>query len=64
VQYPKDTSSTRTSYTYDSMYRLTKAQASDGQSHTYSATYTYDDAGNMPNGEQITEDGSAAINAC
>ena len=45
VQYPKDTEATRTAYTYDEMYRLTKTEVTTDQNHTLTANYSYDDYG-------------------
>ena len=42
VKYPNDTESTKTTYTYDEMYRLTRAATGTG-SQTLSASYTYTD---------------------
>ena len=43
VQYPKDTPSTRTNYTYDSMYRMETAAATTDKGSALSARYTYTD---------------------
>lgn len=41
VQYPKDTTATRTEYTYDNMYRLAKAEADVSTGSTLTAQYGY-----------------------
>ena len=41
VQYPEDTTATRTEYTYDTMYRLAKAEADVSTGSTLSAEYGY-----------------------
>ena len=43
VQYPEDTTATRTEYTYDSMCRLSAASADTDTGYTLSASYTYTD---------------------
>ena len=43
VQYPNDTESTRTEYTYDTMYRLAAATADVNTGYTLTASYTYTD---------------------
>ena len=43
VKYPKDTSATRTNYTYDSMYRLASAAAATNTGTALTASYTYSD---------------------
>ena len=43
VKYPEDSESTRTEYTYDSMYRMTGAEAATNTGHTLWADYTYTD---------------------
>ena len=43
VKYPNDTDTTRTNYTYDSMYRLATAAATTNTGSALSATYTYTD---------------------
>ena len=41
VQYPEDTTATRTNYTYDNMYRLATAATTTDTGNALSATYTY-----------------------
>ena len=41
VKYPEDTDTTRTNYTYDSMYRLTSAAATTNTGTALTASYTY-----------------------
>lgn len=41
VQYPEDTTTTRTEYTYDNMYRLAKAEADVSTGSTLTASYGY-----------------------
>lgn len=41
VQYPEDTTATRTEYTYDNMYRLAKAEADVSTGSTLTASYGY-----------------------
>jgi len=41
VQYPEDTTATRTEYTYDNMYRLAKAEADVSTGSTLKAEYGY-----------------------
>ena len=43
VQYPKDTSTTKTTYSYDSMYRLASAAATSDYGSALMASYTYTD---------------------
>ena len=43
VKYPKDSTSTRTNYTYDSMYRMATAAATTDTGLALSAAYTYTD---------------------
>ena len=43
VQYPKDTSTTKTTYSYDSMYRLASAAATSDYGSALTANYTYTD---------------------
>jgi RHS repeat-associated protein len=41
VQYPEDTTATRTEYTYDNMYRLAKAETDVSTGTTLTASYGY-----------------------
>lgn len=43
VRYPEDTEATRTEYTYDSMYRMAKAEATTNTELAMSAAYEYTD---------------------
>ena len=43
VQYPEDDDTTRTSYTYDNMYRMVVASTTTDTNSTLSANYTYTD---------------------
>ncbi len=43
VKYPKDTDATKTSYTYDSMYRVASAAATTDTGTALTASYTYTD---------------------
>ena len=45
VKYPEDTDETKTTYTYDSMYRLARTEAAigEGAAQTLYASYTYED---------------------
>lgn len=43
IQYPEDTSSTRTTYTYDEMYRVATNAAATDTGHSLSTVYTYED---------------------
>ena len=43
VKYPKDTDTTKTSYTYDSMYRMATASARIDANTVLTASYTYTD---------------------
>lgn len=42
VQYPEDTETTRTKYTYDEMFRLKKTASTTDQGKNMSAAYAYD----------------------
>ena len=42
IQYPKDTTATRTKYTYDEMFRLVNASTTTDKGNAMSATYAYD----------------------
>ena len=43
VQYPEDTNSTQTEYTYDTMYRVTRAEVTTNTGYKLTADYTYTD---------------------
>ena len=43
VRYPEDTDATKTTYTYDEMYRMASAAATTGTNLALSASYTYTD---------------------
>ena len=43
IQYPEDISSTRTTYTYDEMYRVATTAAATDTGHALSTVYTYED---------------------
>ena len=43
VQYPNDTTATRTNYSYDSMYRAASAAVTTNTGNALSASYTYED---------------------
>lgn len=43
IQYPKDTGTTKTTYTYDEMYRVATTAAATDTGHSLSTVYTYED---------------------
>ena len=43
VQYPNDTTDSRTHYTYDDMFRIARAEADVSSGSALTAAYTYDD---------------------
>ena len=42
VKYPEDTSTTKTTYTYDTMYRMASAATTTDTGVSLSANYTYE----------------------